>query len=355
MVVVRRSDVLIAWWSAVASFLILLPADGRLSALNPKWFETGIFRPTPCFPQGLAEDTNKFSWKKCCSALFGQGGNPACFAGDPEVYSYDTCCILWPGIGVEGLLPLHETTLKVGLSNNAVVFLHQDPGDGDHMSAEGVAVLYPGGYALARWADVCTPQIFQYGRPESFRQLQVLEIAAGVALPANVFRWRWFANATATEIQPRSLEVLRQVAHVEAAAFAEQGARPTLHARHLDFMDRQVVKGLEGRYDVVMSATIGCNPEQRAAAVGAAHMALRACGIAVFLECEMKMRVIAASADELFGAGSRVLDDGPIPWDRKCDFRLTVWQRPMDDGRRCSDWPWGSAKGEEPARPGCLD
>lgn len=354
MVVTRRSAVAIDWLILLSSCLSL--ADGRLSAIDPKWFEVGINRPTPCFPQGLQEEEYRFSWRKCCSGLFGDGGNRQCFlASQPEIYNYDRCCILRPEMGVEGLLPLHENLLKVGLSDDKVLLLHQDHGDGDHNTEEGVAVLYPGGYALARWADVCTPQVLRYGRAQGQKQLQVLELAAGVALPANVVRWRWHANATATEIQPRSLALLREVAHVEALQFKKYGSPPTLHAQHLDFMDRSAAHELSGRYDMVMSASIGCGPEQRAAAVGTAHAALRACGIAAFLECELKMRVIAASADELFGAGNRVLDDGPIPWDRKCDFRLAVWQKPMDDGSACSVWPWGAAKSAEPARPGCLD
>lgn len=302
--------------------VLLCAAWARLAVETPKWFERSD--ADPCFPQEHSKQHYRWTWKKCCSSVFGPDGNPGCWAD--AKFNYERCCIFWPGSSSQGLLPIYEDSIMVGLADG-VLLLHQDIGSRDHLSARGVAVLYPGGYALGRWLDACAP---------ARAKLQILELAAGVAFPSLVAQWRWQANVTASDIQARSLRLLQLLGRVPEL-------KGRFHARRLDVFDRT----MEERFHVVMAATVGCEPEVRAAAVSLARRVLRPCGLAVFLEGTGPGAVIRVVGDELFGPP--VLHEPVIAWDRRGSFQLTIWQNTGG----CKEWPWGPKS--DSARPGCLD
>lgn len=341
-------------------------ACGGIEAPTPKWYHHHEAWTSPCWDPSYP-DLFTHAWKRCCSGLFGSTGHYACWEEDSSA-SYHRCCILWPQNFAQILLPVHEERIKVGLSTGQVLDVYQQPGraERNHYLSQnrrgtgGVAVMYPGGYALARWADLCAPVVQQQDK----WPLQALELGAGIGVPGMVLRTRWFANVTVTEISPSCLAVLRHRIHrLREVGDRFKVSEMFLHVRQLDIERSKMWGSLAGKYDIVVSSCIGSHPAARAAAALTAWKALAPCGVAVFLESEKKIGVLAAAAAELFGAENQVLNDGPIPWDDDFNFTIIAWQRSAPGG--CSRWPWGVTKrnalsGDDvqqakPMYSGCLD
>ncbi|CAK0797461.1 unnamed protein product, partial [Prorocentrum cordatum] len=197
-----------------------------------------------------------FTWELCCDTQWwGPQGNLKCWA-PASGFTLERCCPLWPLAGNEVALPQQSRALlHFGLSSGDLLPVVQVPrvrGDGElpgwHPAWVG-GVLWAGGVLLGRWADACAGADFWPRR-------RVLELAAGVGVPAQVAR-RFGANVTATDVSPASLWALRR--NLAAAAAGRGGRVERARVLPLDVRDEEGVRRFRrevGTFDVVLGS--GC-------------------------------------------------------------------------------------------------
>eukprot|EP00929_Paragymnodinium_shiwhaense_P074984 TRINITY_DN38345_c0_g1_i6.p1 TRINITY_DN38345_c0_g1~~TRINITY_DN38345_c0_g1_i6.p1 ORF type:complete len:254 (-),score=45.26 TRINITY_DN38345_c0_g1_i6:135-896(-) len=224
------------------------------------WPPTMVLDDAPCFRPGIGrfaaadDDQPGYSWDMCCGAHFakhGIGGNWKCW--DFDAFTYERCCTFWPREKEDWLeLPKHqEPFLWYGLGGGARLRLTQATGgsDRDEHRQAGGGVLWPGGAALARWAD--KHRHLWHGR-------KVLEIAAGVGAPS-VVATHFGANVTATDtawVAQRVLQLNLREAALAGRRENTQSSRSPKVGR-LDIRDSAQVnrfKKVHGTFDIVLGS-----------------------------------------------------------------------------------------------------
>ncbi|CAE8626006.1 unnamed protein product [Polarella glacialis] len=237
------SPVLFFCWHGVFVISLILPTGFA-----------GIDFPT-CAPLARVERcwSEDYSWEFCCDRKrFPEGGNQNCWKGDLGV-SYAECCVHWPGDGNDEGIARYEDRLLWGLLDGTVLTInqaflswswwlsgHQPIGPNPQWVS---GFLWPGGAALARWADCAGPG-FWSGR-------RVLEVAAGVGLPAGIASVHG-ANATRTDIWPTRL--------LRRHSVLANGSRGEVRTRKLDMSslaDLTRLRNELGTFDIIIGTMFG--------------------------------------------------------------------------------------------------